>query len=56
MEVLDVPSAELLQEATRTKLFFDEDLYPLITPNREGKIRSDLTSCTSYFRHPPVTG
>lgn len=40
MEVLDTPSSDVLQEATRVKLFFDSQMMPRITANSQGKVHT----------------
>ena len=40
MEVLDTPPSDVLQEATRVKLFFDSQMMPRITANSQGKVHT----------------
>ncbi|GAX78052.1 hypothetical protein CEUSTIGMA_g5494.t1 [Chlamydomonas eustigma] len=40
MELLNIPSAELLTDATRSNIFFEDDLVPRITVNGQGRVRS----------------
>jgi hypothetical protein len=39
MEVLNVPSKDIIDRASRRKLFFDSEGEPRITPNSNGKLR-----------------
>jgi len=40
MEVLGVPSDEVLDQSTRRRLFFEEDTdEPILVPNSRGKLR-----------------
>lgn len=43
MEVFGKPPADLLETASRRKLFFDTNMAPRITPNSQGKTRQPST-------------
>ena len=40
MELLNVPNRDLLELASRRKLFFDTDHSPRLTANSHGKLRT----------------
>jgi dual specificity tyrosine-phosphorylation-regulated kinase 2/3/4 len=39
MEVIGLPPRSLIAQATRRKVFFDDDYNPIIKPNSRGKLR-----------------
>ena len=39
MEVIGLPPRSLIAQATRRKVFFDDDYNPIIKPNSRGKVR-----------------
>ena len=43
MEVIGLPPRSLIAQATRRKVFFDDDYNPIIKPNSRGKIRKPGT-------------
>lgn len=43
MEVKGIPPYQLLQQATRSKLFFESNGSPKMTPNSRGKKRQPST-------------
>jgi len=47
MEICGVPPKNLLQQATRGKLFFDEDYSPILNANSRGKTRRPYTKSLS---------
>ena len=47
MEICGVPPKSVLCQATRGKLFFDEDFAPILKPNTRGKVRRPYTKSLS---------
>lgn len=47
MEIWGLPSEKVLMQATRRKLFFDEDLNPILKANSRGKMRRPYTKSLS---------
>ncbi len=47
MEICGVPPKNVLRQATRGKLFFDEDYSPILKPNSRGKVRRPYTKSLS---------
>jgi dual specificity tyrosine-phosphorylation-regulated kinase 2/3/4 len=39
MEVKGIPPRSMIVLASRRKVFFDDDYYPLIMPNSKGRVR-----------------
>ena len=47
MEICGVPPKNVLTQATRRKIFFDEDFAPILKPNARGKVRRPYTKSLS---------
>ncbi len=55
MELLNVPSKELVEQASRRKLFFDTDGGPRLAANSHGKMRIPGEDPVSHKGRPCYT-